>query len=354
MVWTPQVLWYNWRLGRKPDEPNARLLMAQGKYYAGRSEYKLAQWCYQQAERFSGSLTTWELQSLRNEIPPTRDEKYRDCWRPGLAATTVHFGPLGAVVAALMWAAYALVPFGATSVPAVIGQQPSAPITNPFLSATVKPPDIRYVLSDLTTIWRKVGNDYIDDGELSKFTTVTVVRTATDPNFVDVQIPGGRIVTINARHLAPGDGTKARLDWCRGEARWNIANNQVVKLARRGANKVVVSNFGDYDALSQFRASNGKIIVAFFVASHSTAVISNFPDGVYQHEFATGRGWSTSCRIFVQDMAVQQFPAAHTFRTTPRQGGLEYTEYQYTITPVVNGNIRTNTISIQDFNVDVE
>jgi len=85
--------------------------------------------------------------------------------------------------------------------------------------------------------------------------------------------------------------------------------------------------------------------MSFFVAANSAAAVSDFPDGSYRLEFATGRGWSRPCNLFVQDMVAQQFPDFDDFTSTQ----LKYRVAEYTITPVVNGNVRPVSMDVDAF-----
>jgi hypothetical protein len=82
-----------------------------------------------------------------------------------------------------------------------------------------------------------------------------------------------------------------------------------------------------------------------FVAANSNAFVSDFPDGRFRLQFATGRDWSSRSQTFGCDMAVQQFPDVEQFASTRTQ----YKVAEYTITPVHDGNVSTKSLDVAAF-----
>jgi hypothetical protein len=278
---------------------------------------------------------------MRDSLPSKPAERVRDQWTWRSATTFAHTIPLMAVVAALMWYGSALIGTGSHAL-----TDARTPTVQP--TATITPmPDMRHVAIPKAIAWVMEGSSYVSSMILPQFSTVRVLRSAADPQFVVGQTRDGKTVAVASSALASGDGYEARIRWCRQQSQVSPENNEVLKQSRAGRNRVIIENLGNFDAVAKFRGVDGTIVVSFFVAANSTAAFDGFPDGSYRLEFATGHEWSRRCNAFLQDMRAARFPGFDSFVSV---GG--YSGFSYTITPVAGGNVKTEPLSLDDFEAD--
>ena len=174
--------------------------------------------------------------------------------------------------------------------------------------------DIRHVATVGATIWTVRDGQYVGDGYLPQYATVFVLGPSSNPDFVTVLLPGGQPAIVSAAALARGDGTAARAKLCHDAiTEQPLHNGEILRKRQSGPNRVVVTNNGSDEAVVKFRSQDGVATVALFVGGQSQAAVENFPDGVYQVEFATGLKWSRKCGLFEQGMYAQRFRALETF-----------------------------------------
>jgi hypothetical protein len=325
VFWTPLALWKNFNIGEKPKLANANLLINQGIYFAQESQFDIAHACFEQAMQFAEGETLNNLRAVQMAVPPMPAKTFRNQWVWERKTVCIHTVPLIAVIAATI-----VLSFG-----------------SPFkLRAAISPPgDMRYVAAAGTSAWMSAGNGYTNAGLLPKFTTIMVIGPSTDPKFIVGRIHDGQIVTVATSALAQGDGQQAKSIWCSQNIQNSPMNNEVFKRTSSGPNQVTIRNLGTSDAVAQFRNVDGMIALSLFVAANSAASVNDFPDGNFRLEFATGHEWSRPCNLFTQNMAVQRFPDFDAFISSRS----EYQVANYTITPVVNGNIRPLPMDVDAF-----
>jgi hypothetical protein len=226
-----------------------------------------------------------------------------------------------------------------------------------FLSpSSSRPKDVRHIETASAAAWVLKDGAYVIGSYLPRFTTIDVLGSASDPNFVTAQLPDGQSVTLAASDLGSGDGMSARMRWCQEQTEAYPFNGEILKKLRTGRNRAIIINSGGNEAVAKFHNAGGSV-VSIFIGSNSQAAIDNFPDGDYQLEFATGTGWSRRCGAFVQRMHTQRFPTVDTFtsgdETEIVQGRRMLVPYRttmtYTITPVENGNVQTESMDQDDF-----
>jgi hypothetical protein len=325
VFWTPLALWKNLMIGEKPKLANARLLIHQGIYFAQEGQFDVAHACFEQAKQFAEGETMNVLSGMQRAIPTIPPKVLRDQWGWNPTTICIHTAPVVLLVAVVVLFSYGSIPHLPTAVSA--------------------PPDIRYVATASTPAWIPSGSGYTQAGIMPEFTTIQVTGASTDPKFIVGRIPDGRTVTVATSALVQGDGRQAKSRWCSEHSQAPPSNNEILSRRFSGPNRVTVQNLGSSDAVAQFRHTDGAIAISFFVAANSTAVVSNFPDGRYRLEFATGREWSRSCNLFIQGMAAQRFPDFDDFASTTTT----YRVAEYTITPVPDGNVRPVSIDMDAF-----
>ena len=209
--------------------------------------------------------------------------------------------------------------------------------------------DVRHVEISGARVRISQGEGYIDGGVMPRFTTVRVLRTSSDSKFIVAETGDGRTITIAASALATGDGAQAKARWCDQQVQSPQLADRVMKRLESGPNQVTVKNLGGDDAVAQFRGADGRVALSLFVAQHSSTRVSDFPDGRFRLEFATGREWNSQCNTFRYGMRSRQFPGFDQFMST----GTRYKVAEYTITPVRDGNINAELLDSDVFSVDV-
>lgn len=325
VFWTPLALWKNFRVGEKPKQANAHLLIHQGLYFAQDGHFDMANACFEQAKQFAQGEELDSVLAMQKALPTKEPRKIRNQWTLKPKTVCVHAAPIVVVIcAAILF---------------------TSGLLNKVGAAISTPPDIRYVAVSQTPAWVPSGNKYTWAETLPQYTTLSVIGRSADPKFVVVNAPDGRTLTVAASALLPGNGQQAKLRWCSGHLQNSPSNGEVLKRTLYGPNRVTIKNLGSTDAVAQFRSSDGSIAVSLFVAANSVATDSNFPNGSFRLEFATGYNWSRACNLFVNDMAVQRFPDYDTFRSTPTTYHIE----TYTITPIPNGNVEPVPMNLAAF-----
>jgi hypothetical protein len=320
MIRTPSALWHNFWIGEKPRDENTRALITQARYFLSIKQKVQAVSCLEQAARFARGKAAETLIGLRQSLDGQAAEPSRNDWaiyrHPG---PYVHALPLiiVAIIAlsfSLSWPPIATTPGSGT---------PPHPVSSRAEPSSVDR-DIRYVASQSATTWVSQDSQYVNSGYLAQFTTVVVLGPTSNPNFLTTLLPNGTSAIVAADALAVGDGTAARLRLCHDPASNPLRNGEVVRRLRSGPNRVVITNTGSDEAMVKFRDLDGIVTVALFVARQSQAVMTDFPDGSYHFEFATGVLWSRKCGLFEHGMYARKFPAPETFggrkEVTIRQG----------------------------------
>jgi len=341
IIYMPIALWRNFCLGQKPALPNARLLIAQGLYFLESGKNDLANACLLQARRYAQGEDAEFIVTLRDQAN-----------LEGLRPLKNHWNVFGDGEFAKH-----LLPFAPVAVAAAFLFSPQSPASRTIASSRSPSAYQKYVSAPAATAWIESGNAFVNGGLLNHFTTVRVLRPAADPKFSIALLPDGRTAAIENVLLENGDGSKARLKWCGEQPQFPLLNNEILKQTRFGRNEVVVHNRGNSDSVVKFRGIGSSVVLSLFVGSNSTATVRDFPDGTYSLEFATGSGWSRDCGLFVNGMRTQRFPTPDTFATTQgrelvRDGVLLHNYHdsaEYTITPIANGNVRTQALDLEAF-----
>ena len=352
IFWTPLALWRNLCLGEKPKLSNTHLLLTQGLYFSEQGEFELAHACLDQARIFAEYKTLELLAEIRKSLPVAAQRPLRNQWSWLTSTTAMHVAPIIIAISCVLYLSYpSLVDwYTATHVTSSNPTNRAPLIVHPSES---KPADKRYVADPTVTTWMQQGNAYVNGGSLRRFSTVMVLRPSPDPKFVIAKTQDGRIVTIEALALATGDGAQAKFAWCTGAGELPPLNNEVLGRSRSGRNKIEISNLGNYDAVAKFRNTGNTVVLTIFVSSYSIATIDNFPDGNFRLEYAIGHNWSRRCAMFMESMHASRFPIFNEFTSFDVSAGrYKFTEYDYTITPVANGNVRAETLDLEAFGSD--
>ncbi len=128
---------------------------------------------------------------------------------------------------------------------------------------------------------------------------------------------------------------------------WAIDINRI---SNKPLHEIIVHNGNDSAAIVKARdADSGRLVMSIFVAADSTATYNRLPDGTYRFEFVLGDGLGKDCRSFIRPHDAQRFPGDKPMyaRLTDTEE-IDQTE-ELTINPVVGGNVRTESISMEAF-----
>jgi DnaJ-domain-containing protein 1 len=309
VIRTPIALWHNFWIGEKPHDENARLLMTQARYFLSIKHKVLAASCLEQATWFANGSAAETLSGLRQSLGERVAGPGRSDWAPYRhAGPYLHALPL--IILAAVTLSFSLRRCSNATIP-------ESGISPHPLSSQSEPSSIdrrvRHVVSRSATIWVSQDGDYVNSGYLPQFTTVVVLGPTSNPNFVATLLPNGTSAILATDALALGDGTEAKVRLCHDPVPDPLRNGEVVRRVRSGPNRVVVNNTGGDEMMVKFRDLDGGVTIALFVAGQSQAVITDFPNGSYRFEFATGALWSRKCGLFERGMYARKFPVVETF-----------------------------------------
>lgn len=127
--------------------------------------------------------------------------------------------------------------------------------------------------------------------------------------------------------------------------------SDTVLISQAGGGSLKVSNGTNRDAYVKLIEPRSRILVGvFYVKSNSTFTLNQIPDGTYQVLFMLGEGWNPNTRSFTKNKRFAKFDKSLNFTTTPLINGIQYSAFQITLHPVVNGNTTTSGVNEQEFN----
>lgn len=87
----------------------------------------------------------------------------------------------------------------------------------------------------------------------------------------------------------------------------------------------------------------------FFVQAHSTANLSRIPQGRYRLTFTTGLNWVESEDTFSWQPSYSEFERTFEYNERRDSDGIQYKTISVTLNPVLLGNVRTKTITREEF-----
>ena len=101
-------------------------------------------------------------------------------------------------------------------------------------------------------------------------------------------------------------------------------------------------------------AVSDRTVVSFFVQRGEKASLENIPDGSYTIQYAVGDALAEDCKSFPKGKAsADKFPGPHAFTTRYEEDELGTTvvhkSLTYTLYPVPGGNIRPESIGMEEF-----
>lgn len=122
----------------------------------------------------------------------------------------------------------------------------------------------------------------------------------------------------------------------------------------RGAGKLKIDNGTGSDAIAKLvNLISNKSIYTVYVKSNSVFTIGNISDGNYKLFFNLGNDWDKTLRAFTANSSYEVFEDSFDFVTTKTDEGdyinTQYTTFNVTLNPVVNGQAKTDNIDPTQF-----
>src|SRR5271157_357605 len=87
----------------------------------------------------------------------------------------------------------------------------------------------------------------------------------------------------------------------------------------------------------------------FFVQAHSSARVAKVPRGTYRLIFTTGLNWVEAEDTFTWHPSYSEFDKTFEFNEQRNSEGVQYKAISVTLNPVLFGNVRTKTITREEF-----
>jgi hypothetical protein len=134
-----------------------------------------------------------------------------------------------------------------------------------------------------------------------------------------------------------------------------LANSTLIRSgALDGLGKLKINNGLSYDAAAKLiDRKNEKCVAYFYVTAGSVHTITGVPDGDYRLLFVVGEDWDNQAQLFTRPTGVSEFNKRLDFETRRRyEGDYVYQEHsvmEMTLHPVPGGNVKTHSISLEDF-----
>ncbi len=309
LILTPMVLIGNLMGGKKPKDANARLLLSQARAFLNRGDMEIAQGVAYQAARyakaagFANSAATLMHMAHGNGRP----KRLRDRWRPyaGLA----FYAQLLPLVA---------LPIAGAALAFTLIWKP-APQEQTVASGaiTMDPPaigELRHVALDSLKlrVEPKEGAPVLT--LLDRFAMVTVVAPTDDKEWVKIRTQAGSEGFVPVLSLYGGSNELARHEWCGQHLGAKLQAGDVFLRRASGDHQVLLHNGLRRDAVVKFKTTSGYTVAAIFVPATHHLGITGLPDGTYMIEYATGKKFSRSCSLFVDDMEQYRLSIALTLR----------------------------------------
>ena len=118
-----------------------------------------------------------------------------------------------------------------------------------------------------------------------------------------------------------------------------------------GHGVLTIENGTDQDAVVRMFQpfANDATVRWFFVTAHTSARITQIPEGTFGVRFTTGQGWQPSKLEFCKHPSYQEFSKELTFAEEQEPDGVKYLEMSLTLQPVHDGNVHTTGISKEKF-----
>jgi hypothetical protein len=117
-----------------------------------------------------------------------------------------------------------------------------------------------------------------------------------------------------------------------------------------GHGKLTVENGTSDDAVVRLcDVATDQTLRWFFVQAHSSAHVAKVPRGTYRLAFTTGLNWVESEDTFSWHPSYSEFDKTFEFSERRDSEGVQYKAISVTLNPVMFGNVKTKTITREEF-----
>jgi hypothetical protein len=117
-----------------------------------------------------------------------------------------------------------------------------------------------------------------------------------------------------------------------------------------GHGELTISNGTNSDAVVRlYEVGSLTTVRSFFVKAHARYSVNTIPEGAYTLVYTSGLDWIESQDAFSWNPSYHQFERSLTYSEQTDATGIKYDEISVTLHPVVGGNVRTITISREEF-----
>ena len=117
-----------------------------------------------------------------------------------------------------------------------------------------------------------------------------------------------------------------------------------------GHGKLAVENGTNEDAVARLSdATTDQTVRWFFVKAHSSAHMSRIPQGTYRLAYTTGLNWVEADDAFSWQSTYDEFERTLDYDEQRDSEGVKYHTVRVTLNSVLFGNVRTRTITREEF-----
>jgi hypothetical protein len=102
-------------------------------------------------------------------------------------------------------------------------------------------------------------------------------------------------------------------------------------------------------ALRLYDVSSEQIIRCLFVKAHDSLRVTGIPEGIYGLKYTTGLDWRVDSETFRWLPSYSRFERQFLYSEERRGNEIQYHEIRVTLHPVIGGNVRTISISREEF-----
>lgn len=122
----------------------------------------------------------------------------------------------------------------------------------------------------------------------------------------------------------------------------------------KGLGKLDIDNGTDSDAVAKLvNTLNNKSVFTVYIKANSKYTISNVRDNVYELVFSMGSDWDKTTKKFLVNSGYEKFDDSFDFTTNRYSDGeyehTQYTHFNVTLNPVVNGSAKTSEVNPAEF-----
>lgn len=129
-----------------------------------------------------------------------------------------------------------------------------------------------------------------------------------------------------------------------------LTGTRIEGCAGGGRGELKVDNGTTEDAVVRLSdVATDDTVCWFFVQAHSSAHMKHIPQGTFTLAFTTGLNWNESEDVFTWHPSYDQFDRVFEFNEQRDSEGVQYKTVSVTLNPVLFGNVRTKTITREEF-----